>query len=136
MGQPVPRPRDRSGDHNDGRFQGIPPRPCRRSVCDGVDRAQADNCPSLLPGRGERWSPPRQPPAGVRPPRDKKAVGDFRYLSEGELLVLLCELPEATDEKALRASRRFTPKPAPLAGGTASPVGRSCARAPRLHSRR
>jgi site-specific recombinase XerD len=38
---------------------------------------------------------------GIRPPRDKRAVEDFGYLSEGELL-LLRELPPPADVKDRR----------------------------------
>jgi site-specific recombinase XerD len=42
------------------------------------------------------------PAAGVRPPREKRAVEDFGYLSEVELTLLLRSVPDAYKEKNLR----------------------------------
>jgi site-specific recombinase XerD len=42
------------------------------------------------------------PVSGVRPPRNKQALEDLRYLSEGELTRLLRTVPQTTAVKALR----------------------------------
>ncbi len=45
---------------------------------------------------------PDNPASGVKAPRNKRAAEDFRYLDEGELLVLLRALPSGASEKARR----------------------------------
>jgi site-specific recombinase XerD len=45
---------------------------------------------------------PDNPAAGVRPPREKRALEDFGYLTEVELTLLLRAVPKEQAEKALR----------------------------------